>query len=91
MIPKNKKSKRYTRTTAKQHVLQTVPYRVTKQSRKELLDSTDISTINQEIDNALKNVLVALANTPVETYGVSLVNNFKLKLDKKINKARKNK
>ena len=78
--------KRYTRTTAKKHVMKTVPFRVTKQTRKEALDNTNISEVMRDVDEALKNLLVAIAKTPVENFGISLVNTLLMKLMKRMKK-----
>lgn len=81
--------KRYTRTTAKKHVMKTVPFRVTKQTRKETLDNTNLTRAMQDVDDAMKNLLVAVANTPVENYAVSLANTLLIKLMKKMKKSQK--
>jgi len=77
--------------TAKQHVMKTTPYRVTKQTQKESLDNTNLSVAFEQVDLALKNLLVAIAGTPAENFGISLSNNLLMKLTKKMKKMQKKK
>lgn len=78
--------KRYNKMTAKKHVMQTTPYRVTKQTRTESLKNTNLSKVYDDVDQALKNLLVAIAGTGAENYGISLVNALLMKLTKKMKK-----
>ena len=85
------KPQNYNRSTAKRHVLETIPFKITKKSRKQALDNTDLSIAYDQLDTAMKNMLVAIANTPLEMPGLSLINNLKNKFVKLIIKFDKQK
>lgn len=82
-------NKRYNKSTAKKHVMGTKPYRVTKQTRMDSYENTDLSKMYDEIDNNLQNILVAIANSPVEMPGIALVNQFLMKITKKMKQIQK--
>lgn len=79
--------KNFNRSTAREHVNKTVPRRVTKQSQMEKLKNTNLDAMSKDIDDRLKDVLVALAGTgSVEAFGINLINQFRKKMSKRISK-----
>lgn len=91
MMMKDKKEKpgRYNKMTSKKHVMETIPFRVTKKTRKELWDNEDLRIAYEEVDNAMKNFLVAIANTPIEMYGLRMANMFMKRLSSKMKNLQK--
>ena len=81
--------KRFNRSTARQHVNKTKPYRVTKQDRMRALKNDNYSEMMPQIDEMLKNILVLVAGTKVEGFAIGLINMFRQKLYTKILKEQK--
>jgi len=75
---------RYNKSTAKKYMLDTIPYRVTKKSVKDKYMNTDLSRVWDDMDSALKLLLVSVANTPVEMMAISLANIVRDKLTKRL-------
>jgi len=84
-----KKRKRFNKTTGKRYALQTIPHRVTKQTKKQILDSKNLDSISDELNNRMKDMLIAANGVNgLDTFMVNQLNRLQSKIDKQIAKLK---
>ena len=67
--------------------METVPIRITKHDKMSSLKNTELQRVYDEIDASFKNILISLANTDIENYGLNIINQALIKLTNKMRKS----